>query len=363
MYHLIASSSLRTLSESFCRSLTEVLPEDPLDPVTVIVPNRDLSRWLSMEIARQQGVMGNIRYLLPSEWFWQRVRTLFPGLPKELPSDRGALKWILFRILSEEQERKKLPATLRSWLERQPAREQERLWDLSGVVASLFDQYQIYRPDLVNDWSRGTLQGSRDEEKWQAFLWKRIDDKWKTLDDNSLKYHRGEFFDILYQDIVTNEPAEGSLILFNPGLISPPLVRLFMEQARHCQVRHYITCSFASVLGQEGSWPEWENPMLSSMAGEQVALISQLKKEAARSSQTIDWISLDRNDRGLPGSQPTLLGKVRHSIHTNRPMPKGLADDGTIEVHSCHSTLREVETLYDYLLRQFEELEDLRADQ
>lgn len=363
MYHLIASSSLKTLSESFCRSLAEALPEDPLDPVTVIVPNRDLSRWLSMEIARQQGVMGNIRYLLPSEWFWQRVRTLFPGLPKELPSDRGALKWILFRILSEDQEWEKLPTTLRTWLERQPERGQERLWNLSGVVASLFDQYQVYRPDLVNDWSRGVLQGNRDEEKWQSFLWKRINEKWNTLDDKSLRHHRGEFFEVLYQDIITSEPADGPLMLFNPGLIPPPLVRLFMEQARYCQVRHYITCSFASVLGEKGGWPEWENPLLSSMAGEQVALITQLKTEAARSRQAIDWISLDRNGRGLSGDQSTLLGRVRHSIHRNRPMPKGVAPDGSIEVHSCHSTLREVETLYDYLLRQFEELENLRADQ
>lgn len=363
MYQLIASSSLKTLSESFCRSLTEMLPEDPLDPVTVIVPNRDLSRWLSMEIARQQGVMGNIRYLLPSEWFWQRARTLFSGLPQELPSDRGALKWTLFRILSEDQEREKLPTTLRSWIERQPERGQERLWDLSGVIASLFDQYQVYRPDLVNDWSRGILQGNRDEEKWQAFLWKRINDKCNTLDSNALKSHRGEIFEIIYQDIIANDPVDGLLMLFNPGLIPPPLVRLFMEHARYCQVQHYITCSFASVLGEEGSWPEWENPMLSSMAGEQVALITQLKKEAARSSQDIDWISLDRNNGNVSGNHPTLLGRVRHSIHTNRPMPERVAADGTIEVHSCHSTLREVETLYDYLLRQFEELEDLRVDQ
>ena len=49
-----------------------------------------------------------------------------------------------------------------------------RLYELSNELASLFDEYLMYRPDWVLDWeSSSRISTSRDEE-WQVSLWREI---------------------------------------------------------------------------------------------------------------------------------------------------------------------------------------------
>jgi exodeoxyribonuclease V gamma subunit len=75
-----------------------------------------------------------------------------------------------------------------------------------------------------------------------------------------------------------------------------------------------------------------------------------------------DWENLDTAPTAASNS---LLGMVRSDILTltNRgaaaPRAEVRAGDRSLQVHSCHGPLREMEVLYDNLLRMFEETPDL----
>src|SRR5690606_9644629 len=47
---------------------------------------------------------------------------------------------------------------------------------LAEKVADLFDQYQIYRPDMIEFWNQNKLFTNHEEEKWQKVLWQRTKD-------------------------------------------------------------------------------------------------------------------------------------------------------------------------------------------
>src|SRR5690625_2970834 len=92
MIQLYKSHSLTTLADALVQNLSEAGPPDPLQPVTMMVPNQDSARWLRLFLARKTGMAANIRYLLPSEWIWNVIRKTIPDLPEELASDLDPIK-------------------------------------------------------------------------------------------------------------------------------------------------------------------------------------------------------------------------------------------------------------------------------
>ncbi|WP_281785733.1 exodeoxyribonuclease V subunit gamma, partial [Uruburuella suis] len=53
---------------------------------------------------------------------------------------------------------------------------EQAAYQLSGQLADIFDQYLVYRPDWINSWQSGKLLGLGEGERWQAELWRFLDD-------------------------------------------------------------------------------------------------------------------------------------------------------------------------------------------
>src|SRR5690606_99700 len=52
---------------------------------------------------------------------------------------------------------------------------------LAEKIADLFDQYQMYRPDMIRDWNKGYSKGIKHED-WQKYLWTKA----RSLSEGSL---------------------------------------------------------------------------------------------------------------------------------------------------------------------------------
>ena len=53
-------------------------------------------------------------------------------------------------------------------------------YQLSGKIADLFDQYLVFRPEMIFDWEAGE-SSELDENRWQADLWRKLmqgNEKW-----------------------------------------------------------------------------------------------------------------------------------------------------------------------------------------
>src|SRR5690625_4865971 len=118
MYRVIQSPQLLKLASSLGTLLRELSPEDPFQPVEVIVANRDTARWLKLVLAEQFGIVANIHFLLPSGWIWTRVRVCWPEVEQQLPCDRGRMTWSIYSILTDPEQLSRYP-DLECWIERQ----------------------------------------------------------------------------------------------------------------------------------------------------------------------------------------------------------------------------------------------------
>ncbi|MDP4855841.1 MAG: exodeoxyribonuclease V subunit gamma, partial [Desulfobacterales bacterium] len=75
-----------------------------LEPETVIVQSRGMERWVSMALARRNGICANMAFPFPNAFLDDLFRRILPDLPDPSPFDPEILT---FRIM------KRLPAFLR----------------------------------------------------------------------------------------------------------------------------------------------------------------------------------------------------------------------------------------------------------
>lgn len=340
------SHNLKNLANQLTGLMEDHLPEDPLQHQQIIVPNLDTSRWLKMFLAEQSGIAANLEFILPSEWQWNQVRKLYPDLPKTLPSDHEPMKWGIYEVLLESSLREKFPFLNRYITSMGEEYKQQRCLDLAGQMAWLFDQYQVYRPDMVMSWQNGR-SGSGDEE-WQSALWRLLDKRIKNRVDDDSKFNRAELFLNVSDSVLRGEiKFEQPLIVFNPGLIPKTIAQLFKEAGNQTDV-------YLFFIQPSKNTKERQNELLRSF-GSESRRISVLFED--KDAETLYAYPLHTGSSDL--------NYIQNSIIKNEPItPKEKSEKPLegIQVRSCHSPVREIETLHQFLIEQFEKEKSLHPD-
>jgi exodeoxyribonuclease V gamma subunit len=346
MIHIFSSLNLTELSNKIAGNILHACPVNPLTPHTIIVPNMDTARWLKLAIAEKNGIAANLQFLLPAEWQWKQVRKLYPDLPDTLMSDIEPMKWAVFGMLMNSEERSLFPVLERYILNQGREREEAAALQLSFQIASVFDQYLIYRPEMMIHWQNNTKVKDSDEA-WQSKLWKKLCSNWESGAIGGNTLNKAELFWKTLNAMAVGEiTAEEHLYCFNLGLIPNPCLSLLKETGKYCQIDLYVL-----QLSQGLDSPE--NELLTSF-GEVLVQTQRLYQNLGASEEYLE-------NKGYPD---TLLGLIRQSVVENIPLKHVKTDTHpeTVQIRSCHSPLREVETLHHFLLGLFERDNTLQPD-
>ena len=155
-------------------------PLQPLESEVVLVQSNGMAEWIKIVLAREAGVCAATRVELPSRFLWRTYRQVLGAqqVPPDSPLDKLPMTWRLMALLPAcvpEPMFAPLAVYLRG-------DEPQRHLQLASRLADLFDQYQIYRPDWLQDWADGRdvlrqVQGEQPlapDQRWQAELWRRV---------------------------------------------------------------------------------------------------------------------------------------------------------------------------------------------
>lgn len=346
MIRLKRSHNLNILSEALAEQLTETAPGDPFISQKIIVPNLDTARWFKLFAAGQNGIAANLECMLPAEWMWKQIRKLYPDLPELLPSDLQPMKWSLFGLLSDPDQRKKFDR-LDRYVRNQPeARREQAVYQMAGQIASVFDEYLVYRPDMMLRWHQG--HSGNGDEKWQSELWRMLNKSWKRPGSENQK-NRAELFKEVFAALSNRQlETDDSLFVLNPGLLPLPVVKLLKKTGEQSELFIYQL-------------------ELSKKVKESInELVQVFGRESESISNVINILSPDKVINLHSGiSRKGLLNKVKSKILNDESI-QNISDNedeiSDIEIRSCHSPLREIEVLHQFLLEKFEEDETLRPD-
>lgn len=350
------SNRLENLAAQLAQDLDE-REGDPLCLRTVVVSSAETARWLSMELATRRGLAMGLRYpFLRSVVDELTTSMLGNGHVCSTRFHRDALTWWLYdhlpNFLSDE----------RFGLVSNYLREgsMSRRYELARRIASLFDQYQIYRPQMLRSWDV-----ERNSGDWQGDLWRAI--RQDLRDEKSFVDLHAAIM-ALDDSHLSARALPKRISIFGLNTLPPAFLDVLEKAACQCRVDFYVltpTPEYWSDLSTEKQrlrtrGPEREkegNPLANSLGKLGRDLLDQLLARDAQQHSEIFESSPDGN----------LLERVQTDFLylTDRTQggPReiiGAADD-SIEVNSCHSPMREIEVLHDRLLNLFQTDRSLRA--
>ncbi|EGM70035.1 exodeoxyribonuclease V subunit gamma [Shewanella sp. HN-41] len=413
MLKLIQSNQMEVLCAHLAAYLRQRVPNARLlQSEHILVQSPGMSTWLRLEIAKQNGVAAALEFPLPSSFTWQLCHELLPNVPKDNAFTKAAMTWklmqLLPKLLADETfgplrhylascSPELTQANTETHTQTDEPLDQIKLYQLCGRIADIFDQYLVYRPDWMLAWEQNAQPEGlqlNEEQAWQPRLWRAL----VAFNRDELKqsyYHRAN----LHSDLIARlgDPATSlaklpqRLFVFGISSMAPQTLEVLYHLAGRIDVvilglspcqhywgdivdpRHRARMA-VQYAGKRQLAEQWEdklevgNPLLANngkMGRELLDMLLELPSDHCDFGHDVYREPCDNpND---PQNRASMLHGVQYDILEMQTLDRVLGpdttlyqntsarrilkqDDESISIISCHSPLREVETLHDHLL-------------
>ncbi len=347
--------------ENLVQTLAEVLDQPishPLAPEILVVQSQGMQRWLDMKLAGYFGVWANCRYLFPNALVDDLFCRILPEAPLQDPFDPEVMTWKILRLLPQWIKHPDF-TPLKPYLKEDP--EGLKRYQLAGRIADVFQQYILFRPDMLRAWESGTV------DDWQSVVWREL-----SREENGR--HRGtlarEYIQRLHGLSENPDGFPERITVF--GISYLPDHHLEILEATSRITRIHLFCfsptreywgdivskkAMARMGPQERILRTTGHPLLASLGklgrdfSERIIAVSESAPVQVDMYVEETGSSLLHRLQSdifiLSGAGPE---KTKQSIHP---------EDRSIRIHSCHSPMREVEILYDQILHLLDSTDGL----
>ncbi|MCY4045307.1 MAG: exodeoxyribonuclease V subunit gamma, partial [Cellvibrionales bacterium] len=361
--------------------LSQIIQHDPTDVFereVVLVESSAMSSWLMQQITSHNGFAADIDFPFPASFIWQIYRAQFADLPQISHFDRQPLAFRLYQyfypilrqdfdeqrpssknvesantVNSEKNNKLKtdsvLPLSKEVTLFIEHLSDKCQLFEYCEYLSGLYDQYQIYRPELLKQW-----QTQRSTSNFQAMIW------YDLHQDSTMKDRAEIFFDVYKKAELSLKPLHCKrLHLFALNNLPAAYFSLFEKISENMDVFIYVLNpsvhfwgDIRSAKSQLSTVPTPEpaeesvNPLLALMAKQGQEFI-RLLEDQQQHTPVESFID-----------QPTesILSQLQSDVLHLRGYPVKAklkciqAHDNSVVIHQCHHALREVEILKNQIL-------------
>lgn len=378
-------------------------PLAPLENEIMLVQSNGIAQWLQMALAADAeqggcGIAAAVDVQLPARFLWSAYRSVLgnESVPETSPLDKQPLSWRLMRLLPELLEQPEFAPLQRFLADDHDCRKR---YQLAQRLADLFDQYQVYRSDWLNDWvagqdriglARDGLRQLEAQECWQPALWRAVlaDVGTERLSDSRAGIHPRFIERLLSADQrppglprrivvfgISSLPAQILEALAAIGRFSQVLLAvlnpcqyhwgdivadqdLLRHQYRRQQRRPGVPVQLDDTLLHQHA-----HPLLAAwgkQGRDYINLLDQYDERGAYESR-FAAISGGRVDLFEAPQGDTLLQQLQQDIFELRPLaetralwpPVDVNADNSLYFQVAHSAQREVEILHNQLLDAF----------
>ncbi len=366
--------------ENLVRQLSEKVLSNPLSSPfigeQIVVETHGLAQWLKLELARREGILANVEIPFPRAFISKLILNCVALKPEDKLIEPEALTW---RIMGKLPELAKNCAAdypeIHSYLTGAPgqADDPRRNFQLADRLASLFDQYSVFRPKIVEAWIENRPVAGGTDVKWQAKLWR------ETMTEG-LACQGRYLFDLIQALQNPNCPIKNfleRLTVFCPRSLPPIYLEVLKKLSEQIPVHVFCLCPSEYYWGDIVT-PREKGKIFSiakkqglSIDNEKLLLdgMHPLLSSWGKTGRNFQRLLADTQEEGgaeaalfTPPEKTTLLSRIQSSIYelddlAGQPEAGQVeiaAEDGSIQIHSCHSQLREIQVLRDQILSWFD---------
>jgi len=392
--------------------IAEVMKASPLSSSfsneVILIQSHGMGTWLQQEISQSLGIAAMIECTMPASFIWQLSQILMPEETHIPIFEKNNVRWQILERLPEKlsdpryknlkiyidalsKSSKVEPCSLTS-LEKSTYSEQV-LFELSDVLADLFDAYQNYRPDWIDAWEKGE-QASHELsveatfsnlEAWQADLWRSLYPESSIEKRNHRAILLSKLLDCLQHcpsDLQARLPER--VFIFGLSALPPKWLPVLVALSRYTDVHFMIQnpCQYywGDVIS-EAQQLKLEQSLLASGVSASTAADTYIESNQLLASWGRlgrDYLSILYGHDGIKEMPVDLYDDALLERSENEAVSiSALAylqtdilnlqatsrevdeSDKSIRFISCHSHLREVEALHDYLFQLLDESPEL----
>ena len=357
---LHAGNDLTHLAESL-RNVIAELKRGPLKRIQVVVPTPETGRWLELWLAERDGICANIDLILPQKFIHSLMDSLLGHFENGEKFTKNAMSWWLWARLRDLPDNP-MYLPLRGYLDNDP--DGRATFALARQLATLFDRYMVYRPELMS----GKMSPST--HAWQWGLWQAC------VSESGGKNPSGRHFELIkrLQDEVVKLDSELPVLFFGHDTLAPSYMETLRALARHKEVR---------IFAWQPTREIWDDllPVRDQLSAAHKSGVVGAALHFDRGQSLLvgcgkigrDYFKLlrgEENDIAGDGDHfwepesgtalASLQRAVLSAVPTGNREKVSLADK-SVQIHSCHNPIREVEVLHDFLLECFEEVPELTS--
>jgi len=361
-FRLYHSNSLDVLAALLARHVRAPVPGQPLLAAeTILIPQVAMRRWLQSTLAAEYGVAANLEFLTPGEFVARALNANVPGQDSDL--DAAALRWTLYAALRDETLLAQPPMrALQAYLS---AGDPLKPWALAGELAAVFEKYQAWRRDWLLRWEAGASPADP-----QAILWRYV------AQGQSYRARRIQAYLDQYEGAGKPLPQglPPRLSAFATLNISPDVLRVLATQSRVGELHFYLPTPVQAYWGDLQTLAErlrtgapdpfgqaaGENRLLEAWgaAGRDFMAVLGSYEVVHPAGEIAAYVDPEEDTRPTldeGGLSDSLLHRLQRDLFHRRALPHGPLRDGlrhddpSLQVHACHTRLRELQVLHDQL--------------
>ncbi|MEP1445899.1 MAG: exodeoxyribonuclease V subunit gamma [Paraglaciecola sp.] len=391
MLYLVQSNKMECLAESLISCLQDSAAQgnSVFESEQILVQSPGMSQWLKIQIAEKLGIAANIDFPLPSSFIWQLYQQHVADLPEQSAFTKPNMTWKLMSILPSMLQQHEFTAIEQYLCDSQPL----KLYQLACKIADVYDQYLVYRPDWILHWEAGEndLPDSNDKSiceahPWQPILWRALVSYSENLGES--RFHRANLHHTLLEALhhSTRNPSEihqKPLMVF--GISAMPMQQLevlsALAESRDVLIfwfnpsQHYWgdivdkktqakaqlkAIDNAAIKGE--AFLDIGNPLLASWGKlgrdyQDMLLGLELQQQDCfidiQPTSLLEHIQSDVNGLQFRATTDELDASELLSNGQQYPKVELSSTDTSLQIHACHSKVRELEVLHDQLLQCF----------
>ncbi len=378
--HFYASNNQQTLIEALADVVRQPM-QNPLQPEHILVQHQGMMRWISLQLANRNNIEANTRYLFPHEL----LNLVFSQLDVKNKSSKmiedDHLVWILLEKLLEHKDDPSFEPIGEYLKDNNPL----RIWQLAKQTAYLFNQYMCFRPEMILRWEKPPspgpfLEGRGEMFRWQQALWNSIP---RPIRSRHKPYRWQTVFKQVEQLCPENHTLPQRLSVFGISSLTPLHVEVLKTLKPFVEIHFFFLMPsphFTSyqVSGERNGIMEEQQffAELCQYGRDFIQLLQERKLLTRQHGSALSDKKLFveptensllaelKKDMLYRGMQVESNGRVSsRSIKQHPGMKRTIPhEDRSLQIHACHSRMREVEVLHDQLLLLLDQNPDLTPD-
>lgn len=357
---LYSGNRLEILTDKFAGTIS-LSPLPVMKKETIVLQSMGMMKWLTVEMSRRLGIWANYEYIFPNKMVGNILNSFLPGKGSERFFDKDIMTWRCAGLILQEKNNPSF-SELASYIKDDSTG--LKLYQISSKIVDLYDQYMTFRPEMINAWDKGeALSG------WQSELWRKLTGGMNGDHPPALLY---EVYNILKSgDKINPVNLPGRITVFGISYLPMYHLNILRAASIYTDVNLFILNPSSEYWGNILTEKEKRriistSPILPGDPEDYLhieqgnVLLASLGRVGRDFLFNIFMSDLDTVELFDEPEGKSLLSMIQNDIYTmNNGKPGSgkfafsedeILKDNSIIINSCHSSMREVEVLHDYIL-------------